>query len=68
MTPTALRTELTRLGLSQNALARMLAVDVRTARRWASGDQPIPRAVDILLHCLTPVEAADLLADAKRVA
>ena len=61
MTPNDLRHELRRLGLSQPALARMLAVNERTARRWASGDQPIPSAVEALLPRLDRAEAYALL-------
>jgi DNA-binding transcriptional regulator YiaG len=31
-----------RLGLSQIAAARLLGVDARTSRRWASGERDIP--------------------------
>ena len=51
MTPTQLRTTITRLQLSQRRLARMLKVDVRTVTRWVAGDAPIPEAVHLLLEC-----------------
>ena len=58
MTPDDLRAELERLGLTQRAGARFLDVTPRTLRRWATGDQPIPRAVALLLPRLTPEEVA----------
>ncbi|MCB4771510.1 YdiL family protein [Ancylobacter sp. Lp-2] len=42
MTPTELQSALARLDLSPAALAKLLGVDVRTARRWATGGKPIP--------------------------
>lgn len=42
MTPDAFRALLERVGLSQVAAAKLLRVDGRTARRWASGEAPIP--------------------------
>ena len=65
MTPNALRQELTRLSLTQNGLARALAVDARLARRWASGDAHIPQSVALLLQRLTPADAARLVAVAR---
>jgi DNA-binding transcriptional regulator YiaG len=61
MTPDALRAELTRLGLSQIALSRLLAIDDRTVRRWAAGELPVPRAVVLLLPRLSSAEAAALV-------
>lgn len=52
MTPTELRHAIDRLGLSQVGLATFLNVDPRTARRWAAGDLPVPRAVALLLHIM----------------
>lgn len=54
MTPDALRAHLDRLGLTQVGAARLLEVDARTVRRWATGDVPIPKAVEMLLERLTP--------------
>lgn len=59
MTPTELRAQLDRLGLSQVGAARFLDVAARTLRRWATGEQPIPRAVELLLPRLTPSEVKD---------
>ncbi len=61
MTPNDLREQLTRLSLSQNGLARALAVDSRLARRWASGDAVIPVSVSIALEKMTPAEARRLV-------
>jgi plasmid maintenance system antidote protein VapI len=56
MTPDQLRTELTRLGLTQAGAARFLKVDERTIRRWATGDKEVPEAVALLLPRLSPDE------------
>ncbi|GAB4073133.1 hypothetical protein KHC28_00055 [Ancylobacter sonchi] len=45
MTPTELQAALAKLDLSPAALAKLLGVDVRTARRWATGGKLIPDAV-----------------------
>jgi DNA-binding transcriptional regulator YiaG len=42
MTPDEYREAIAGLGLSQIAAARLLGVDARTSRRWASGDRDIP--------------------------
>jgi DNA-binding transcriptional regulator YiaG len=42
MTPDEYRQAIDRLGLSQIAAARLLGVDARTSRRWASGERDIP--------------------------
>lgn len=42
MTPDEYRQAIERLGLSQIAAARLLGVDARTSRRWASGERDIP--------------------------
>lgn len=52
MTPAELRNAIDRLGLSQVGLGRFLGVDPRTVRRWAAGDLPVPRAVDMLLRLM----------------
>lgn len=49
MTPIAYRECLDRLGLSQVGAAKLFRVNERTARRWALGEQDVPRAVDITL-------------------
>src|SRR6516165_45685 len=42
MTPDEFREIIEKLGLSQIAAARLLGVDARTSRRWASGERDIP--------------------------
>jgi DNA-binding transcriptional regulator YiaG len=42
MTPDEYRQAIEQLGLSQVAAARLLGVDARTSRRWASGERDIP--------------------------
>ena len=64
MTPREFRKHLDRLGLSQAAFARLIKVDVRTVKRWASPTEPyeIPRTVEILLPLLSPTRVKALLA------
>ena len=62
MTTDDYRNHLARLDLSQLAAGRMLGVDPRTARRFASGDQPIPPPYAMLLELMEPQDASDLLA------
>jgi len=42
MTPDQYRDAIARLDLSQVAAARLLGVDERTSRRWASGERDVP--------------------------
>ena len=42
MTPVEYREVIEGLGLSQIAASRLLGVDARTSRRWASGERDIP--------------------------
>lgn len=49
MTPEAYRDAIARLGLSQVGAGKLFGVTDRTSRRWASGDQDVPRAVEIAL-------------------
>lgn len=49
MTPADLRSALDRLGLSQQAAARLWGVNPRTVRRWLAGDQDIPEWVPYAL-------------------
>jgi DNA-binding transcriptional regulator YiaG len=58
VTPDAFRAELSRLGLSQQAAARVLEVTDRTLRRWARAGAP--RAVELALAKMTPTEARRL--------
>ena len=45
MTPAELQSALVKLDLSPAALAKLLGVDVRTTRRWATGGKAIPETV-----------------------
>jgi hypothetical protein len=56
MTPDQARAHLARLKLTQGDFQRLMDVDDRRARRWLSGDLPIPRAVEIALTELTPAK------------
>jgi len=49
LTPDGFRNLLEEIGLSQHEAARVFGVTVRTARRWARGDLPIPDKVHALL-------------------
>jgi DNA-binding transcriptional regulator YiaG len=42
VTPDEYREAIEALGLSQVAAARLLGVDDRTSRRWASGERDVP--------------------------
>ena len=46
------REAIERLGLSQVAAARLLQVDPRTSRRWASGETKVPWTVAVVLEYL----------------
>lgn len=52
MTPDEYRDVLDQLGLSQIAAARLLGVDERTSRRWASGERDIPPPAQRFLRYL----------------
>ena len=57
MTPTTLRYRLNELGLTQNALARLLGdTDSRNVRRWCSGAQDIPPWLEGRLEAVTEAE------------
>ncbi|MDF2810511.1 MAG: hypothetical protein K0S56_1542 [Microvirga sp.] len=45
MKPAELQSALAKLDLSPAALAKLLGVDVRTTRRWATGGKAIPESV-----------------------
>jgi hypothetical protein len=47
--PTEFRAALETLRLPVTGAARLFNVNERTARRWASGEQDVPRAVQIAL-------------------
>lgn len=50
MTPDQLRKLLDRAGLSQRAAARLLGIDERTMRRYASGEYPVPVVVEYAIR------------------
>jgi hypothetical protein len=53
VTTTELRQRLTTAGLSQRAAARMLDINERTMRRYASGALLIPRTVELALQVIS---------------
>ena len=56
MTSDRFRDLLSRLGLTQAGAAKLFKAGERTVRRWASGDQDIPRAVQIALVLMVKFE------------
>lgn len=52
MTKDEYRDAIARLGLSQVKAGVMLGVDPRTSRRWALGEDQVPRAVALLLRLM----------------
>jgi DNA-binding transcriptional regulator YiaG len=52
MTPDEFRQALERLGLTQVGLSRLIGVEQRTARRWASGATPIPPSIAAMLRLI----------------
>jgi DNA-binding transcriptional regulator YiaG len=46
------RSAIERLGLSQVAAAKLLGVDDRTSRRWASGERDVPHPAARFLRYL----------------
>jgi len=68
MTPAAYREALDTLGLSQLAAARLLGVNGRTSRRWASDRDVLPPAARFLQYLIatgTTGEQAMAVLDAK---
>ena len=49
MDAAAYRTQIARLGLTQERAAHLLGVNARTSRRWALDERAIPSAVERLL-------------------
>jgi hypothetical protein len=49
MTPDQYRIAIAALGLSQVSAAKLFDAGPRTSRRWASGESPVPRSVEIAL-------------------
>jgi hypothetical protein len=65
MTAREFRKHLDRLGLTQAAFARLVNVDIRTVKRWASPTDPcdVPRSIEILLPLLSPTKVRTLLGE-----
>jgi DNA-binding transcriptional regulator YiaG len=60
MTPDDYRTAIEKLGLSQVAAAKLLGVDERTSRRWASGERDVPApAVRFLQYLIATKKTGD---------
>ena len=57
MNAAAYRANIAHLGLSQVAAARLLGIDARTSRRYASGERPIPPPVARLLLLASLLDA-----------
>lgn len=52
MTSDQFRAALAALGLPVTGAAKVFGVNQRTAQRWASGEQDVPRAVEIALRLM----------------
>jgi DNA-binding transcriptional regulator YiaG len=57
MTPTAFEKAIAKLGFSQSAFARQIAVNDRTVRSWINGRFPVPRVVAQLVNLMIETEA-----------
>ena len=57
MTNTQYREAIAALGLSQRRAAKLLGVDERTSRKWASGETAISPPAARFLHYLVATEA-----------
>lgn len=57
MTPTELKSIRERFGLTQSGLARILRVeDIRTIRRWETGERPISGPASVVLEIMAEGE------------
>lgn len=52
MTSDQYRNAIETLGMSQVAAAKLLGVDARTSRRWASGERDVPAPAERFLRYL----------------
>lgn len=59
------RSALDKLSLTQEEVGRLLSVAGRTARRWASGEIPVPGPVE--MHIRLWLERPELLAVVQRI-
>jgi len=66
MTRDEYRAALAQLGLAQEEVGRLLHAAPRTARRWASGEVPVPGPVE--MHVRLWLERPELLAVVRRLA
>lgn len=66
MTPAQFRATIKQLGLSQAGAGRFLGVSDRTARRWASGEYPIPPHVINLLTLMVRLKLTPAAVDRIR--
>jgi DNA-binding transcriptional regulator YiaG len=67
LTPDGFRNLLEEIGLSQHEAARVLGVTVRTARRWARGDLPIPDEVHALLVAMKQGASSEDIEDIETI-
>jgi transcriptional regulator with XRE-family HTH domain len=67
MTAQEARDHIARLGISQQALARLIMVNPTTVRRWLNVENPldIPQAVAIMLRLLTPAKVKRLIEESE---
>jgi len=65
MTKDDYRAALAVLDLAQEEVGRLLGVDGRTARRWASGEVPVPGPVEV--HIRLWVERPEILDVVRRI-
>jgi hypothetical protein len=54
------RIELERLGLGQNAFARLFDYDSRRVRRWATGKESVPRVVEVVFGLMERGDVPEL--------
>lgn len=57
MTAPEFRTAILALGHTQRSFARHVGVDERSVGRWARGDVPVPRWVEVLLGLMMQIVA-----------
>lgn len=50
MTPEAFKARLSELGYSLVGFARVMECGERTVRRWATGETPVPKSIQMLLE------------------
>lgn len=66
MTKKEYRDALSALSLSQQEVGRLLGVDARTSRRWATGETEVPGPVEV--HIRLWLERPEILEVVKRIA